>query len=171
MAIASFRVSTASASFMLLPVVFATAVGSPVSGRLLDKFGSRALIITGLIFASSGFIILSSVSNARVVFYTGGVFLGLGFAILSGSALRYVMLNEVSAAERASTQGVITIFVSVGQMAGAAFIGTLIASNRSEIDGYKKVFLLIAIFAAILAFAGIFLKSRSKELHSISGSG
>jgi multidrug resistance protein len=167
MAIASFNVNTASASFMLLPVVIATAAGSPVSGRLLDRYGSRILIIAGLIFAAIGFVFLSAVSDMKLVFYLGGIFLGFGFSILSGSALRYIMLNEVSASERASTQGIITIFVSIGQMMGAAIIGTVVASNRIVLNGYRHVFLFISVFAFLLAAAGIFLKSRKSELQTI----
>ena len=167
MAIASFNVSTASASFMLLPVVFATAIGSPVSGRLLDRYGSRLLIISGLILASAGFVFLSILSDTKLVFYIGGVLLGFGFAVLSGSALRYIMLNEVSVSERASTQGLITIFVSIGQMTGAAIIGTIVASNRIALNGYRQVFMFISVFAFILAIAGIFLKSRKSELQTV----
>jgi EmrB/QacA subfamily drug resistance transporter len=170
MAIASFGVSTATASFMLLPVVIATAFGSPVSGRLLDKFGSRALIIAGLILATTGFVLLSTVTVEKSVFYSGGIFLGLGFSVLSGSALRYIMLNEVSVTDRASTQGIITIFVSIGQITGAAFIGIIVASYSEVLKGYKQVFLMISIFAFLLALAGIFLKSRSRELQTISNS-
>jgi MFS family permease len=170
MAIASFDVSTSTASFMLLPVVIATAFGSPVSGRLLDKYGSRALIIAGLILASVGFVILSTVSKDKFVFYSGGIFLGLGFSVLSGSALRYVMLNEVPDSDRATTQGMITIFVSMGQMTGAAVIGTIVASGKVALNGYKQVFVLISIFAFLLALSGLFLKSRSREIETISNS-
>jgi len=168
MALASYEISTSTASFMLLPVVIATAIGSPVSGRLLDSYGSRALIIAGLISSSAGFFLLSTLTENRLGFYTGEVFLGFGFSVLSGSALRYIMLNEVSVAERAATQGVITIFVSIGQMTGAAIIGTLVASNKIALIGYKQVFLFIAIFSLLLTVAGIFLKSRNKEKLTVS---
>jgi MFS family permease len=97
----------------------------------------------------------------------GGIFLGFGFAVLSGSALRYIMLNEVPVSERASTQGVLTIFISIGQMAGAAIIGTIVASNSIALNGYKQVFMFIAVFAFLLAATGIFLKSRTSELQSV----
>jgi EmrB/QacA subfamily drug resistance transporter len=168
MAIVFFGVSTASASFMLLPLVIATAIGSPVSGRLLDKYGSRALIVTGLMLAMIGFVILGSIESGKIFFYAGGVFLGFGFSILSGSALRYIMLNEVSATERASSQGIITIFISIGQMLGAALIGAIIASNAETTLGYKQVFIIISIVASVLLFSGLFLKSRKKELQTAS---
>jgi MFS family permease len=152
---------------MLLPVVIATAFGSPVSGRLLDKYGSRTLIISGLILASIGFVILSRITDNKNLFYTGGVFLGLGFSVLSGSALRYIMLNEVSVSDRATTQGIITIFISIGQMTGSAAIGTIVASSDVSRIGYKNVFIIIALIALLLATAGLLLKSRKKELISI----
>jgi multidrug resistance protein len=170
MAIASFNVSMSSASFMLMPVVIATAIGSPLSGRLIDTYGSRILIIIGLILAAIGFVLLGSVTDSKLMFYSGGAFLGFGFAILSGSALRYIMLNEVSVAERAATQGLITIFVSIGQITGAAIIGALVASNRTELKGYKQVFMLISVFAILLAATGIFLKNRISELQTASKS-
>jgi MFS-type transporter involved in bile tolerance (Atg22 family) len=52
-------------------------------------------------------------------------------------------------------------------MTGAAFIGTIIASNTNEVIGYRQVFISIALLASFLAISGIFLKSRSKELKTI----
>ena len=124
-----------------------------------------------MILASIGFVLLSTVTTDKSVFYLGGVFLGLGFSILSGSALRYIMLNEVSVTDRASTQGMVTIFVSIGQMTGAAAIGTLVASNKVPLNGYKQVFMFIAVFAFLLAVIGLLLKSRRRELEGMADSG
>ena len=63
-----------------------------------------------------------------------------------------------------------TIFISIGQMTGAAAIGTLIASTSIALNGYKKVFFFISVFAFCLAVIGFFLKSRSKELKTITQS-
>jgi MFS family permease len=121
-----------------------------------------------LVLAGIGFLLLSTVESNKIIFYTGGAFLGLGFSILSGSALRYIMLNEVTVSERATTQGLITIFVSIGQMTGAAIIGSLVASHSEAVKGYKSVFFFISVFAIILAVAGFFLKNRKRELQTVS---
>jgi EmrB/QacA subfamily drug resistance transporter len=164
MAVSSFGVSTATASFMLLPVVIATAIGSPVSGRLLDKFGSRSLVFSGLLLAALGFLAISFSWGQKIIYYSGGVLLGFGFSILSGSALRYIMLNEVSGSERASTQGIITIFISVGQILGSAVIGAFLASYSIPGAGFRTIFTFIFMLALILVILSIFLKSRSVEL-------
>jgi EmrB/QacA subfamily drug resistance transporter len=164
MAISSFGVSASAASFMLLPVVIATAVGSPVSGRLIDKYGSRSLVIAGLILSAAGFAFISASSDQKIIYYTGGTILGFGFSVLSGSALRYIMLNEVTAAERASTQGIITIFISIGQILGSASIGVILASYAIPKSGFKTIFVLIFIIAIVLTILSTFLKSRDAEL-------
>jgi EmrB/QacA subfamily drug resistance transporter len=170
MAISSFGVTTAAASFMLLPVVFATAIGSPVSGRLLDRFGSRLLVFSGLLMAAAGFMAISLSDGQKIIYYIGGIFLGFGFSILSGSALRYIMLNEVSGGERASTQGIITIFVSIGQILGSAVIGALLASYSPAGNGYKTVFIMIFSVAIALVIISVFLKSRDEELQTMKKS-
>jgi EmrB/QacA subfamily drug resistance transporter len=170
MAISSFGVSTAAASFMLLPIVFATAIGSPISGRLLDKFGSRLLVFSGLLLASAGFLTISLSAGQKAIYYFGGILLGFGFSILSGSALRYIMLNEVSGSERASTQGLVTIFVSIGQILGSAVIGALLASFSLPDKGYRTVFILIFIVAMALVVLSISLKNRDSEIQTMQKS-
>jgi len=53
-------------------------------------------------------------------------------------------------------------------MTGAAIIGSVVASYNVKVMGYKHSFLFIAVFAFILALAGIFLKSRKSELLTVA---
>jgi len=168
MAVNVFGVSTSQASFMLIPFVLAIAVGSPVAGRLIDKIGSRAIVMAGLLLAATGLLFFYFNSASKVNFYTAGIFMGLGSAMLQGSALRYIMLNEVQSSERALGQGIITLFSSTGQMTGATLIGIIVASMSSRVDGYSKSFLIIAIIALSVMLISYRLKSRSEELASAS---
>jgi multidrug resistance protein len=168
MAVNVFGVSTSQASFMLIPFVLAIAVGSPVAGRLIDKIGSRAIVMAGLTLAATGLLFFYLNSASRVNFYTAGIFMGLGSAMLQGSALRYIMLNEVQSSERALGQGIITLFTSTGQMTGVTLIGIIVASVSSKLDGYSKSFLTIAIIALSVMLMSYRLKSRSEELASAS---
>ena len=168
MAVNVFGVSTSQASFMLIPFVLAIAVGSPVAGRLIDKIGSRAIVMAGLLLAATGLLFFYFNSASKVNFYTAGIFMGLGAAMLQGSALRYIMLNEVQQSERALGQGIITLFTSTGQMTGVTLIGIIVASVSSRIDGYSKSFLVIAIIALSVMLISYRLKSRSEELSGAS---
>jgi MFS family permease len=168
MAVNVFGVSTSQASFMLIPFVLAIAVGSPVAGRLIDKIGSRAIVMAGLMLAATGLLFFYFNAASRLHFYTAGILMGLGSAMLQGSALRYIMLNEVQASERALGQGIITLFTSTGQMTGATLIGIIVASVSSKLDGYSKSFLVIAVIALSVMIVSYRLKSRREELASAS---
>jgi multidrug resistance protein len=168
LAVNVFGVSTSEASFMLIPFVLAIAIGSPVAGRLIDKIGSRSIVMAGLLFAGTGLVVFYFDSTSKINFYTAGIMMGLGSAMLQGSALRYIMLNEVQSADRALGQGIITLFTSTGQMTGATLIGIIVASFTLRVDGYSQSFLVIAIIAFSVLLISYRLKSRSEELVSAS---
>ncbi|MGW8316715.1 MAG: MFS transporter [Bacteroidales bacterium] len=164
-AVGAFDINSSSASFMLIPLVLATAVGSPVFGRLIDAYGSRLIIILGLILSAFGFYLLHTVEGSRVLFYVSGVLIGLGLSVLSGSSLRYIMLNETSSTDRAVTQGMLTIFISLGQLTGASLIGVIIARVQG-VQGYRDVFFYQAIMIGLILIIAFFLKNHVKEMET-----
>lgn len=160
---AAYGVSSSTASFMLLPVVLAMAVGSPVSGRLLDRFGSRIVVSIGVVLSGIGMLILSTWPTSLVAFYLAAVVSGLGLAILLGAALRYILLNEVSANERAAAQGLLTVTMGSGQLLGAVLVGVLAATGGGAVAGYALAFFVIGIVMLLLTPFALALKSRSAE--------
>lgn len=154
----SFHVSPSTASFMLTPFVLATAVGSPIFGRMIDQYGVKPIIITGLSCFFVGFLLLFSTVDSLVMYYASGVAVGLGLSVLSGSSLRYIMLNNTSVDDRAISQGMITIFTSLGQLAGASVVGIVLATKS---NAYHTLFLglSVVLFAVLLA---VVLKFRNE---------
>jgi MFS family permease len=168
MAVDAYSVSPSKASFMLIPFVIAIAVGSPLSGRMVDRLGSRLIVMSGLFLSAVGLVFLYFSGNTLVNFYTGSVLIGFGTSMLQGSSMRYVMLNEVRPADRALGQGILTLFLSIGQMTGAALIGIMIASRTIRLNGYHFAFLSIAIISIAIMLLSSQLKSRKAELASAS---
>ncbi len=162
LAVDLFGVEPSVASFMLLPVVIATALGSPLGGRLVDKVGSKIIIVSGLIIASVALFMLSMLTKNLMLYYTAEACLGFGLAMRA--SLSYIMLNEVPVAERASTQGILLIFISIGQLAGAALIGAIAASTPGQTAGFSIAFLVMASLSTALVILSLFLKSRKHEL-------
>jgi MFS family permease len=163
LAVLSFGVSSSKASFMLIPFVTATAVGSPIFGRLLDKTGSKVVILAGLVLSAFGLFFIGLPGGSKVVFYGSGILIGLGMSILSGSALRYIMLNEVGVHERAITQGVLTIFISIGQIVGSAAITSVAARSALPAAGYRKALFLMSFLMVITFFLSLRLKPKAQE--------
>lgn len=163
LAVHAFGVTNAKASFMLIPTVLFIAVGSPLFGRVLDSAGSKRVIILGMIFMSIGLLLNFLFIKSIVFFFIAGAFIGLAFSILSGSALRYILLNETKAEDRASSQGIITIFVSIGQMVNAAIIGTIVASKSNPVLGFKYNYLFLLVVSSVLLVLSFFLKDKRHE--------
>lgn len=159
-AVQNYNISSSSASFMLIPLVLATAIGSPVFGRLIDRFGVKRILILGLIFTGIGFFSLSQSGSSKIIFYTAGVFIGLGLSILSGSSLRYIILNSTEAEDRAVSQGMLTIFINIGQLTGAAFIGLALGSMGTLSNPLSLIF----IFTGLLLFLSLIISLFYRNL-------
>jgi hypothetical protein len=74
------------------------------------------------------------------------------------------MLNEVGVHERAVTQGVLTIFISIGQIVGSAAITAVAAQEVLPADGYRKALYLMALLMALTFIPALRLKSKKEEL-------
>jgi len=161
--VAALGVTDYNASLLMLPSVLATTIGAPLVGRLLNTLGSRLIVQTGLALVAIGALIYALADLTLTLFIIGGIIGGLGFSALLGAPLRYIVLNESSAADRGSAQGLLTVFLSVGQLSGAAIIGGVAASHGGGTQGYQLALLILGGLIAVLAVAGFGLKSRAKE--------
>lgn len=166
-AIAALSLNYSEASLMLLPVVVTIALGAPIIGGILDKTGSKLLMITGGFTLAVGLLIFSLFGNLFSFFVLSGVLIGLGLSSLLGAPVRYIMLNEFPEKERASGQGLININSSAGQLVGGALIGSVIASFGGGVIAYESAYLILAVSAVILTFMALGLKGRSAELKTM----
>lgn len=163
LAVAAFGVSSSRASFMLLPLVVALFIGSPLAGRMLDRLGSRVVIMAGTGLLSLGALGMALWGDATWGFYTASVLIGLGLAALLGAPIRYITINEAPVDDRAAAQAVVTIFTSVGQLVGAALVGAVAASMGGGVGGYTRAFLVLGLLMVVLLGLGSLLKSRAAE--------
>lgn len=163
LAIAAFGVSESRASFLLLPVVLAVAVGSPLGGRLLDSFGPRPVVLGGTILLALGMFLLGFLGTNFTAFIIAGVCIGFGLASLLGAPIRYIVLGEAEPTERAAAQGVVTIATGVGQLISGALIGAVAASQGGGVGGYSVSYLFVGGAALILVLLSFGLKARRKE--------
>lgn len=163
LAVEAFGVTKSTASFMLLPLVTAVAVGSPVMGRALDRVGSRGVVVTSTALLSAGLAVMGTFATQRTGFYAGSILIGLGLSGLLGSALSYILLTESAASERTVAQGVITLFISIGQLTGGALIGAIASSAMRPTDGFMAAFLVLSGVAGTLTAVSLFLHGRERE--------
>lgn len=167
--VVSFGVTASRASFMLLPIVVAMGIGAPVFGKVLDRVGSRAVVVVSTALMAGGMAAVAAYPASLATFYGGGIVIGLGMAGLLGSSLRYIMLAEAPSADRGAAQGVLTVFISVGQLAGSALLGAVITSAGPGVESYSVAFFLVAAWLGLLAVAALGLRSRASERRRMLG--
>jgi EmrB/QacA subfamily drug resistance transporter len=164
-----YGVTTSKASFMLFPIVLATAFGSPLCGRMLDKMGSKVVLITGTFLLAVGMLGLSYMSYFLVGFYIFSILMGLGMGFLVGAPLRYIMLNESLPSEKAASQGALRLFTGIGQLMGSALVGAIASAGISQASGLENAFMMVGVMSAVLLIASFWLKSRARELETSAG--
>ncbi|HSO25930.1 MAG TPA: MFS transporter [Methanobacteriaceae archaeon] len=168
-AVLALSLSITDASFMLIPLVLTMTIFAPVIGLLLDRLGSKIVIVVGSFLLIAGMIMISLLASNLYLFIISEVIMGMGLITILGSPLRYIMLLESPAKERASGQALININSSIGQLIGGAFIGTVIAS-QAGLSGFETAYLLIALVGVVILGLSIGLKSRKEQLKIMESS-
>lgn len=163
LAVAALALRKSTASYMLMPVVLAMAFGSPLVGRLLDRLGSKTIVVAGSALLALGMALLGFFNHSLALFILAGVVIGLGLSALLGAPMRYIMLNEAAPGDRAAAQGVITLFTSIGQLLSSALVGAVAASQGGGTAGYSNAFLVVAGVSVVLTVLALGLKARSAE--------
>lgn len=166
--VAAFGITESTASFMLIPIVIALSIGSPTFGRLLDKKGSKTVILIGTSLLTVGIAGLGFVPLTSWVYYISGAILGLGLSALLGAPLRYIMINEAPASDRAAAQALISIQTKIGQMVTGALIGAVATSLGGGVIGYTSAFKVLVFLAAALILIAFGLKPQTVERETLS---
>jgi MFS family permease len=142
--IVALAFSSTGASLMLIPVVLTMALGAPVVGKLLDKFGSRNIMLIGSLIMTSGLLMAGIFARDFYLLILAGVLIGVGMSTTIGSPPRYIMLVETNPRERASGQALLNIITSAGQLVGGALVGAFIGSYNGQLMGYQYAYSLLA---------------------------
>jgi MFS family permease len=144
-----------AASFSIIPLLF-----SWVSGRWSDRFGSRWLLMIGVVGSSSGMLLPYFMPSLTAIFIAGALS-GLSMTFCNVSLQNLVGL--LSAPElRAKNFSNYTV---AGSM--AAFIGPLIAGFSIDHTGYDSACLIVVALAVVpfsmLVLRGARLPRGSRE--------
>ena len=125
-----------------------------------DRVGVRPVVLTAPALIVLGMAAIAAAPTLGL-HIAATVVLGLGLSGVLGSSLRYIFLAEAGRDERAVAQGLSTIFLSVGQLTGAALLAALAASATDSEAGYRLGVGGVAVGAAALVVAALFLPRTS----------
>ena len=165
--VAAYGVTSARASFMVVPLVVVLGLAAPVAGWLLDQFGSKLVLVGGACLATVGMGLLALFGTDLIHFYIASVAIGLGLSSLVGAPLRYIVLNETPEQDRTAARGAINVITRVGLLVSGVLVAAIADSQGGGADGYRAAYLFLAVIALCLTCLAFGLKNRKEELATL----
>jgi EmrB/QacA subfamily drug resistance transporter len=163
LAVASLAVTESVAAWLMLPAVFVMIIVSPLTGKLVDRSGPTRIVQGSLVFVFVGILMFGLASMNFVSFISAGIVTGIGLAALLGAPLRYIILEEARPEDRASAQGLLNVFLAIGQLGGAAIVGSVAASLGGGTVGYQWSYVVLASLSAVLIVASLRLGNKEQR--------
>jgi MFS family permease len=175
----TLRLHVGYGGLFLLATAVALFIGTFGVGRLIDRYGSRTMMLAGSATCAIGFGLLLLVgrngpsSLAVLGLLVALMLVGLGLSAFVGTPLRYIVANEAPPNRRAASLSVLTVCNSIGQTMvlplGGAFIAsaTVQAGQSGEAQifaGTHAFYLLVLGIVLLAALLTTLLKSRQAEL-------
>jgi len=148
--VSAVGVTESTAAWLLIPGVVVSMIASPIAGRLVNSVGSRPIILASLVFVIGSLLIYAFADLSMTKYVIANLLSGLGMAGLLGAPLRFIVLRETSACDRASGQGLLSVATSIGRLLGAAVVGSIATSAGGGTVGYQTAFVAMAGLATVL---------------------
>ncbi|MEV0307482.1 MFS transporter [Nonomuraea fuscirosea] len=142
-------VSATGATWLLTAFMLASAVATPVAGRLGDQFGHRCLLVTGLALLLAGSVVaaVSTPLGSYPGVVTGRVLQGLSGGVFPCA---FGLARQTVPAERLG--GVVAALSAMFGFGGA--LGMVAAGPLVDVAGPAVLFWFVAVLA-LLALAGM----------------
>ena len=126
--------------------VLSTAISKPLMGRLTDRFGRVALIVTGLLGSAAGMVAIAVAQSYWLLLLSSGLF-GLGLAAVTASTAALVTDLAHESAYGAA-MGVLSSIMDVGQSTGP-MLGGVVAGAFGYFPAFAGVAGLLALSAVV----------------------
>jgi MFS family permease len=161
--VAALGVAPADSALLLLPGVAAATVAAPLIGRLINRTGTRLIIVVAQLLVLGSLMIYAFVDLSLLIFLLASVMGGVGSAGLVGAPIRFIVLSETGDGDRASAQGLLSVTSSTGRLLGASIVGAVAASLGGGVAGYQAAFSGLVVVAVLILLTAISLNSREVE--------
>jgi EmrB/QacA subfamily drug resistance transporter len=135
----------------------------PLSGRALDRVGSRDVLLVGTMLTELGLAIFAVGFQSLALVVLAMLVMGAGFGALLGAPTRYIVTNETPERRRATAVGLLSQTLIVGQIVGSSLAGGLFGLAHSEIAGYRQAYLAFCAVAFVALLLAAMLKPQRDE--------
>jgi len=144
--IAQFRVNAAQAGIALLFLAVPLGIGQGAGGRLLNRFGAKAMLAGGIGVLAGGLACLALLPNVWEV-RAGLALCGLGMGLATAPP-NVLIYRYVDSPKRGAATGLLTMFASSGAITAPALV-TAILNRGSDAAVQLRAEYLIALVVAL----------------------
>jgi len=151
----------------LLPGAFAGFLAAVASGRYIDRFGARVVLVVGAAAGVAGFVLLA-VLHDKPWQVIAATILANAYISLAYGALPALVVREVDAGETGVATSMNAIARTIGSSIAAAIVAVLLDrshSTHAPESSFIAIFVLGAVTAAgaLMLIAGSHLRLRRLE--------
>ena len=126
------------------------SIMGPISGYLIDKLGSRRMVVIGLVIAGGGFVIMSQMQNIWH-FYAAFIVMSMGVGLGTWMPMMTVLNNWFSR-NRSTAMALAMEGFLIGGMVLVPLLAFVIDPDVPGRPGWRLTALAIGIFLAAVAF-------------------
>jgi MFS family permease len=127
------------------------------AGAISARFGSRAALLAGTVFAAASFLMLALAHSEPWEMLVAAALLGVGIG-LAFAALGNLIVQAVPSHQTGVASGVNTVMRTLGGALGGQLSATFIAENMADglptVTGFTETFLMATGLLVLCFFTG-----------------
>jgi archaellum component FlaC len=133
----AMKIASGSGGYFVIILGLFAGVGAPFSGKLIDKYGAKNILMLGFTISVAGaaFLILVTTKHPGLVNVVISLMLmGLGMGFTIGAPLNYMMLENTRQEEANSALAALSLIRSIGTTIAPAIMVGFIAHAGSNVQ-------------------------------------
>ena len=134
-------------------------IGSPIAGRILDRYGARRAISLGALVMGLGFVLVS-MTRSLPLFYVGYLFVGLGAAGI-GPVSTSALASNWFRRKRGLALGITAAGIGTGGVVMAPIVGFLLHAYDWQTAYLAMAFI---VWIVIIPLALLVVRTRPSEM-------
>jgi EmrB/QacA subfamily drug resistance transporter len=161
-----FTASITASGLMLLPSAFTMFFTGSLTGRLLVRFGGKALVVTGSLIGTVAVGMLAFAHSAAWEMYVSSGIMGLGFG-LAFPAMSALIVGAVPTSQTGVASGMNANIRMIGGSIGAAVTASIVTSSLlpnglPKEAGYTAGFAAMTFAVLLAAAAGMLIPAARR---------
>ena len=162
-----FTATTTASGLFLIPLSLGMFLVGIYSGRIADRFGSKAAVIVGSAISAGGYGVLAVAHAAPWEIYLASSLLGVGLG-LAFSAMSNLIVRAVPAGQTGVASGMNANIRTIGGAVGAGVMSSIVtsrmlASGAPAESGYTHGFVFLGACTVLAVFAAILIPSVAPD--------